>query len=226
MLASPGPAMLSQTSPTGFCSLPPPGPAMPVMPTPISACRRSRAPAASASATSRETAPCSRSAPGRRRRARPSPRCCRRRGRPSRSPRTPARSVRRAASRPPVHDSAVAIVWPCRAAPARRARRSCCRRSRTACRRGALRQARRARRRRRCRVWLVARDDLDLAPFQARRDLEALELDRPRARPRASVSAISDSGMPNSRSVRCSYVVAPPSAAFSASVATACCHIG
>ena len=46
-----------QTSPTGFSSVPPPGPAMPVTPMPISAPNRSAAPEASASATSVETAP-------------------------------------------------------------------------------------------------------------------------------------------------------------------------
>ena len=43
--------------PTGFSSVPPPGPAMPVMPIPTSAPKRARAPSASAAATSGETAP-------------------------------------------------------------------------------------------------------------------------------------------------------------------------
>ena len=47
----PGPATEKHTSPTGLSSEPPPGPAMPVMPTPTSASRRVRAPSASASAT-------------------------------------------------------------------------------------------------------------------------------------------------------------------------------
>ncbi len=46
-----------QTSPTGFSSVPPSGPATPVMPTPRSASSRAIAPSASARATSTETAP-------------------------------------------------------------------------------------------------------------------------------------------------------------------------
>ena len=53
-----GPATLSQTRPTGFSSVPPPGPATPVTPTPTSAPSRARAPSASACATCSETAPC------------------------------------------------------------------------------------------------------------------------------------------------------------------------
>ena len=44
--------------PTGFSSVPPPGPAIPVIPIPTCAPKRSRAPSASAAATSGETAPC------------------------------------------------------------------------------------------------------------------------------------------------------------------------
>ena len=52
-----GPATEKQTWPTGLASVPPPGPATPVMPTPMSAPSRARAPSASASATSVDTAP-------------------------------------------------------------------------------------------------------------------------------------------------------------------------
>src|SRR3954468_23158891 len=45
------------TVPTGLSSVPPPGPAMPVMPTPTSASSAAQAPSASASATSTDTAP-------------------------------------------------------------------------------------------------------------------------------------------------------------------------
>jgi hypothetical protein len=50
-------ATLRQTVPTGFSALPPSGPAIPVIPTPISAPKRAIAPSASAAATSGETAP-------------------------------------------------------------------------------------------------------------------------------------------------------------------------
>ena len=53
----PAAATLTQTVPTGFSSLPPPGPAIPVMPIPSSAPKRAIAPSASAAATSGETAP-------------------------------------------------------------------------------------------------------------------------------------------------------------------------
>jgi hypothetical protein len=43
--------------PTGFSGVPPPGPAIPVMPIPMSAEKRAAAPAARAAATSGETAP-------------------------------------------------------------------------------------------------------------------------------------------------------------------------
>ena len=45
------------TRPTGFSSVPPSGPAIPVIPIPKSAPKRPAAPKASASATSSETAP-------------------------------------------------------------------------------------------------------------------------------------------------------------------------
>ena len=48
---------------------------------------------------------------------------------------------------------------------------------------------------------LVARDDLDLAAPQARRDLQRRRGPCPSPRRRRSVSAISDSGMPNRRSI-------------------------
>ena len=100
----------TQTSPTGFSSVPPSGPATPVMPTPRSAPSRAIAPSASARATSSETAPWASISAG---------------STPARSvfalfayatspPRTyaeaPGMSVSRAATRPPVQDSAVATV--------------------------------------------------------------------------------------------------------------------
>src|SRR3954454_17074248 len=48
-----------QTSPTGFSSLPPSGPATPVVEQATSASNRDRAPSAIASATSGDAAPCS-----------------------------------------------------------------------------------------------------------------------------------------------------------------------
>ena len=47
------------TSPTGFCALPPPGPATPVTATVMSACERASAPWVIARATASLTAPCS-----------------------------------------------------------------------------------------------------------------------------------------------------------------------
>ena len=47
-----------QAVPTGFCGVPPPGPAMPVMATQTSAPVRSRTPSAIATATGSLTAPC------------------------------------------------------------------------------------------------------------------------------------------------------------------------
>ena len=101
------------TIPTGFSSVPPPGPAMPVIPIPRSAPKRAEAPSASASATSVETAP-KRSIS-----SASTPTCCdlglvrvghdRHRGS---TPRSRPRSVSRADSSPPVHDSATATVRP------------------------------------------------------------------------------------------------------------------
>ena len=140
--------------PTGFSSLPPPGPATPVTPTPTSAPRRARAPSASARATSAETAPCALDQLSRHARlgdlhlvrVRDDPavevlRGAGRLGQPRRQQAARARlgggdrargvrvALRRAAAPPP-------------------ARRRCCRRARTACRRGASRRPRRTRRRR------------------------------------------------------------------------------
>src|SRR2546421_251683 len=53
----PGPSTCRKTRPTGFSSLPPSGPAMPVTATATSAPSRSRAPAAIAAAVSADTAP-------------------------------------------------------------------------------------------------------------------------------------------------------------------------
>src|SRR5262245_16836306 len=107
-----GPAAWRYTRPTGFSSLPPPGPAIPVTASAISARRRSRAPAAIASAVSAETAPC---------------RCRVSSGTPSCADLTlsayettdptntsldPGTEVRRSATIPPVQDSAVASFRP------------------------------------------------------------------------------------------------------------------
>ncbi len=56
---SPGPATARWTVPTGLASLPPPGPATPVIPTAQSLPRARRTPSAIARATGSETAPCS-----------------------------------------------------------------------------------------------------------------------------------------------------------------------
>src|SRR6185503_17184058 len=100
------------TSPTGFSSVPPSGPATPVTATPTSTASRSLTPVAIASATSAETAPCA---------------SIRAAGTPSSAVLTsfpyatiapaktslePGTSVRRAATSPPVHDSAVASRSP------------------------------------------------------------------------------------------------------------------
>ena len=75
-----GPPTAMHTVPTGFCSLPPPGPAMPVMPTPTSTPARSRMPVGHRQATGSLTAPCSRDQRlAARRAARSSRGCCRRR---------------------------------------------------------------------------------------------------------------------------------------------------
>ncbi len=49
---------VKQTVPTGLSGVPPPGPAIPVIATAVSAPKRCRAPAAIASATGSDTAPC------------------------------------------------------------------------------------------------------------------------------------------------------------------------
>ena len=91
----------SRRVPTGLSSVPPPGPATPVMPTPTSAPSAARAPSASASATSTETAPHALDQRRRRRPpARPSPRWSRRPARRARSPTSPpGRSAARPAAR-------------------------------------------------------------------------------------------------------------------------------
>ena len=125
----------SQTNPTGLPSVPPPGPAMPVTPTPTSASSAARAPSASASATSSDTAPCARDQLADRRPRGATFAALEYTTRPPRtSSEEPARSVSRAASSPPVQDSATAIVCagPGRAAARGPARRPCCRRRRTA----------------------------------------------------------------------------------------------
>jgi hypothetical protein len=50
---------LQHTVPTGFSSVPPSGPAIPVIATAVSASKRFSAPSAIASATGSDTAPCS-----------------------------------------------------------------------------------------------------------------------------------------------------------------------
>ena len=114
--STPGAETWEWTSPTGFAALPPPGPATPVTAIPTSVPSRSRTPAAIAAATSADTAPCADEDVL---------------GHPSSAiftsfayatmpPRTtsldPGTSVSRAATIPPVQDSAVASVKPARAA--------------------------------------------------------------------------------------------------------------
>ena len=82
------------------------------------------------------------------------------------------------------------------AAARRPARRPSCRRRRRACRRGARARTRRTARRRAASPRLVARDDLDLAAAQARRDLERARARSPPSAAARSVAAISDSGHP------------------------------
>ena len=128
----------SQTSPTGLSSVAPPGPAMPVMPTPTSASSAlARAVGERLGHLRARPRRRARAAPRRPRRARPSPRWSTRRARPARPPRSPvARSAARTAGlrcRTPRRRSS----RPCRAAARRPARRPSCRRPRTASRRGA-----------------------------------------------------------------------------------------
>src|ERR1051326_3080837 len=100
------------TVPTGLASEPPPGPAMPVMPTPYVVPKRSRMPRASAIATSSETSPCSAISAG----ATLAKSCFAfavyTTAPPMKKAEVPATSVRRDASSPPVHDSAVATLAP------------------------------------------------------------------------------------------------------------------
>ena len=59
VIPSPSPSFtLQQTVPTGFSSVPPSGPAIPVIATAVSASKRRRTPSAIASATGSDTAPC------------------------------------------------------------------------------------------------------------------------------------------------------------------------
>ena len=57
--SSPASPMPNHTVPTGLSSVPPPGPAIPVIATDVSAPSRRSAPRAIAAATSEDTAPCS-----------------------------------------------------------------------------------------------------------------------------------------------------------------------
>src|SRR4051812_45318847 len=107
-----GPAACKWTRPTGFSGVAPPGPATPVTATATSAPSRSRAPAAIAAATSAETAPCwAISSSGT-----PSSELFTSSAYatmpPTKLALEPVTSVRRAATMPPVQDSAVASRRP------------------------------------------------------------------------------------------------------------------
>ena len=197
-----------QTVPTGFSGVPPPGPAIPVIPMPIVGPEaRARAVGERRRHLGRDRAVRARSAPRARRRARSWPRWSRRRRPPSTyadepgavgQPRPP--SARRCTTR------RSAIVRPGAAARAT-CRRSSSRRRRTACRRGARAIAASKRVVARPRPRLEHRRDLELAAAQAGRDLERRSRRR-RRRARAACAAISDSGSPNRRRIRCSSVPA------------------
>ncbi len=181
-----------------------PGPATPVI---ASACRPRSAPGRRRPsprpprARPRRGA---RSAPGRRPAAPPWPRSSRPPPRRRSRPTSPGRSVSRAAISPPrarlgqrpAGGPASSCGHLVVDASCRRPRRaSCAWRSRDQ-----RRQASQAPARRR----LPARHHLHLAPPQAGRDLERARSPRSRSSASRSVSAISDSGMPNRRSVCCS----------------------
>src|SRR5207342_96912 len=95
------------TRPTGLSSVPPPGPATPVTAIPTSTPSRDRIPSAIAAATSAETAPCSAINSS----ATPSWPTLTSSAyaitEPAKTSLDPGTSVRRAATSPPVHDSAV-----------------------------------------------------------------------------------------------------------------------
>ena len=164
--------MLQHTVPTGFSSLPPPGPAMPVIDTAVSAPKRSSAPAAIASATSLGHGPVGAD----QRPGHPEQRdlgLVRVGDDPARHVvGRPGRSVSRAAISPAVHDSASAIGVPASRAATWSSSRAVLREERA--RRGVAGGPRAARRRRR-RRRLVAGDHLDLAAPQAGGDLEPSE---------------------------------------------------
>ncbi len=63
-MAASGDETAIATVPTGFCGVPPPGPAIPVIPTPMLAPVRARIPSARATATGSLTAPCAAMSPG------------------------------------------------------------------------------------------------------------------------------------------------------------------
>src|SRR5918995_1888142 len=111
---------LQQTVPTGFSSLPPSGPAMPVTATAVSAPNRFSAPAAMASATGSDTAPCSLISRGSTWSSSTFASLAYATPPPATYADDPGRSVSRAASSPAVHDSAVASRRPA----SRRATRS------------------------------------------------------------------------------------------------------
>ena len=183
--------------PTGFSGVPPPGPAMPVMPIPdVGAEPRDGARGQRRGHLRRDRPDTLDQLRRRPRRARPSPRSSTRPRRPARRPRSPARSVSRAAISPPVHDSATATVerggpssspatMSSIVAPSRENTRSPCRST----------QRRLERRvRRPPPTGSKTRRDLELAAPQAGRDLQRSSATPP---PRArSVSASSDSGIP------------------------------
>ena len=111
--SAPGPDAFRNTSPTGFSGVPPPGPAMPVTDTATSAPEPTpvrRAPSPPRSRPRRRRAP--RARPRSPRAARASPRCRTPRRAPRKTSLEPGTDVSRAATSPPVHDSAAASDIP------------------------------------------------------------------------------------------------------------------
>ena len=100
------------TVPTGLASVPPSGPAMPVMPMPTCVPQRARTPAASASATGSLTAPCSAMSAGGTSASTVFSALLYVITPPSTHAELPGTSVRRAPSMPPVQDSATATRQP------------------------------------------------------------------------------------------------------------------
>src|SRR5262245_2963287 len=107
-----GPAVWRYTSPTGFPSLPPAGPAIPVTASATSAWRRLRAPVAIAAAVSAETAPCRCRVSSETPRSADLTLSAYETTDPTNTSLDPGTEVRRSATIPPVHDSAVASFRP------------------------------------------------------------------------------------------------------------------